>query len=558
MERQCITRDEAPAGRMNGLPADYITLELSPTAHRILVAAQRVLQRDGYAGVTLQRVAAEAGEHKSLVLYHFGSKAALLSMLVDSLWHDLDVELFHSLEELPVRSERRIKALIDSQRRLGHLTTQQQMYMDLFPGLARRGDTRRHLADLNRSYRDLHCRFLSPTGLGNGELAALASLVLAIGDGMAVCLLLRREDVSDAQVYRVLEDMVLSLTRNAQRGVADPPAPAVTLDRRPAGPRTGHGSVAGAADPLADLAPVARKLVRGARTILRRSGFQALTLDAVGREAGEPRSSITYYFGNKQGLITALVQMQLYEERKVAARLLAAAARGHDGSTEPVCATRELLTDLASFRSFFDLLPIMLREPEYQALQARHDRWLAGRIAAGLRESGISALAAHADALAVLQIAAADGLAMQMLSDPSGYDPLPSLAILGRRSGTMPRRPPRRPSGHSPATGDGRGGYGTMHAQQAGTTGDPGMLKLGVDVGGTFTDVCVLDAASGEVWIEKLPSTPATSRSRFVDGRAPVLEKAGRGARRRRTSSCTAPPWRPTPCSSTRARRRRS
>jgi len=432
VERQCIPRDEAPAARMNGLPADYITYELSPTAHRILMAAQRVLQRDGYAGVTLQRVAAEAGEHKSLVLYHFGSKAALLTMLVDSLWHDLDVELFHSLEDLPERSERRIQALIDSQRRLGHLTTQQQMYMDLFPGLARRSDTRRHLADLNRSYRDLHRRFLSPTGLGDGELAALASLVLAVGDGMAVCLLLRPDDVADAEVYRLLEDMVLSLTRNVRKGVADPPAPAVTLDRRPSGPRTGHGSVADAPNPLVDLAPVARKLVRGARTILRRSGLQALTLDAVGREAGEPRSSITYYFGNKQGLISALVQMQLYEERKVAARLLDDAAHGHDGSREPVCATRELLTDLASFRSFFDLLPIMLREPEYQALQAGHDRWLAGRVAAGLRESGISALAAHADALAVLQIAAADGLAMQMLSDPSGYDPLPSLTILRR------------------------------------------------------------------------------------------------------------------------------
>ncbi len=65
-------------------------------------------------------------------------------------------------------------------------------------------------------------------------------------------------------------------------------------------------------------------------------------------------------------------------------------------------------------------------------MQAEHDRWLTGVIAAGLRESGVPALAANADALAVLQIAAADGLAMQMLSDPSGFDPQPSLTILGR------------------------------------------------------------------------------------------------------------------------------
>ena len=218
MGRQRSPRDEAPDARPAGLSADYITLELSPTAQRILMAAQRVLQRDGYAGVTLQRVAAEAGEHKSLVLYHFGSKAALLSMLVDSLWHDLDVELFHSLESLPERSERRIHALIESQRQIGHLTAQQQMYMDLFPGLTRQSDTRRQLGDLNRSYRDLHRRFLSATGLEHDPLLALASLVLAIGDGMAVCLLVRPDEIDDVGVYRLLEDMVLSLAGDVQPG----------------------------------------------------------------------------------------------------------------------------------------------------------------------------------------------------------------------------------------------------------------------------------------------------------------------------------------------------
>lgn len=54
------------------------------------------------------------------------------------------------------------------------------------------------------------------------------------------------------------------------------------------------------------------------------------------------------------------------------------------------------------------------------------------------------------------------------------------------------------------------------------------MLKLGVDVGGTFTDVCLLDADSGQVWIEKLPSTPHDQSVAFVDGVLCVLDKAGR------------------------------
>jgi N-methylhydantoinase A len=54
------------------------------------------------------------------------------------------------------------------------------------------------------------------------------------------------------------------------------------------------------------------------------------------------------------------------------------------------------------------------------------------------------------------------------------------------------------------------------------------MLKLGVDVGGTFTDLCLLDAASGQVWIEKLPSTPHDQSLAFLDGVLRVLKKAER------------------------------
>jgi N-methylhydantoinase A len=56
------------------------------------------------------------------------------------------------------------------------------------------------------------------------------------------------------------------------------------------------------------------------------------------------------------------------------------------------------------------------------------------------------------------------------------------------------------------------------------------MLKLGVDVGGTFTDLCLLDADSGQVWIDKLPSTPADQSLAFMDGILQVLEKAGKPA----------------------------
>jgi AcrR family transcriptional regulator len=46
---------------------------------RILEAAIEVLKSDGYAGLTIAKVAARAGESKPLVAYHYGSKQGLVS-----------------------------------------------------------------------------------------------------------------------------------------------------------------------------------------------------------------------------------------------------------------------------------------------------------------------------------------------------------------------------------------------------------------------------------------------------------------------------------------------
>jgi AcrR family transcriptional regulator len=45
---------------------------------RILEAAIEVLKADGYAGLTIAKVAAVAGESKALVAYHYGSKQGLV------------------------------------------------------------------------------------------------------------------------------------------------------------------------------------------------------------------------------------------------------------------------------------------------------------------------------------------------------------------------------------------------------------------------------------------------------------------------------------------------
>jgi N-methylhydantoinase A len=51
--------------------------------------------------------------------------------------------------------------------------------------------------------------------------------------------------------------------------------------------------------------------------------------------------------------------------------------------------------------------------------------------------------------------------------------------------------------------------------------------RLGVDVGGTFTDLLLVNEKSGGTWSAKVPSTPADQSIGVLNGIARVCDKAG-------------------------------
>ncbi|MBL6080537.1 hydantoinase/oxoprolinase family protein [Belnapia sp. T18] len=57
-------------------------------------------------------------------------------------------------------------------------------------------------------------------------------------------------------------------------------------------------------------------------------------------------------------------------------------------------------------------------------------------------------------------------------------------------------------------------------------------LLVAVDIGGTFTDITLQDAATGQAWTAKTPSTPADPSEAFLTGVALALEAAGLPAQR--------------------------
>ena len=61
-------------------------------------------------------------------------------------------------------------------------------------------------------------------------------------------------------------------------------------------------------------------------------------------------------------------------------------------------------------------------------------------------------------------------------------------------------------------------------------TQTPRRIRIGIDTGGTFTDVVAFDETSGELVTTKTPSTPANPADGFLNGVHKVLDLHGRPA----------------------------
>lgn len=66
---------------------------LSQGAHRILEVAAHLFARQGYAGVSINDIAAEVGVSKANVFHHFASKEALYLAVIDAACDEFKTEL---------------------------------------------------------------------------------------------------------------------------------------------------------------------------------------------------------------------------------------------------------------------------------------------------------------------------------------------------------------------------------------------------------------------------------------------------------------------------------
>lgn len=170
------------------------------------------------------------------------------------------------------------------------------------------------------------------------------------------------------------------------------------------------------------LAPTARRLLEAARQLLIRSGYQSLTAEAIGREAGVQKSLINYYFGSKQGLLMTLIDWLVSDTLWQTRRRLSATVDEGDPSRLVAGTTEAMLDDPQSYRLFFDLLPRLLEEPTMVTRLTELYR--------AYRDMNVRALWADRSEsppelvkdLAAMTLALADGLAVQVLAEPGSVD----------------------------------------------------------------------------------------------------------------------------------------
>jgi AcrR family transcriptional regulator len=153
---------------------------------RILEAALEVMKAEGYAGTTLAKVAAKAGESKALVAYHYGSKQGLVSAAGREIADQITSEVLAAIDgatsvEQVVQGVRAgTDKLLDEDVRIGRL------YFDLAAVSVVDEDVRKTVSEVNAGWRRVVGDLLKEAGVPAARARALTVMVIAGNQGMAL------------------------------------------------------------------------------------------------------------------------------------------------------------------------------------------------------------------------------------------------------------------------------------------------------------------------------------------------------------------------------------
>lgn len=158
----------------------------SGARERILDACLEVLKSEGYAGVTIAKIAARAGENKALVSYHFGSKQGAIAAAARLLGGIITEEVSGALAgaTTPTDVVRRLLdgvwALLERDVRLA------RAYFDLNAVSVVEDDVRSVMREVKTGFRQVGFDSLRGAGVSESRARTGSTMVIAGAEGLSL------------------------------------------------------------------------------------------------------------------------------------------------------------------------------------------------------------------------------------------------------------------------------------------------------------------------------------------------------------------------------------
>lgn len=196
-----MPRDEDASGAVSAGADAGRGVELPETAQRVLEAAKSIIAERGLPALTLDAVAAESGEYRSAIRYHFGDKAGLLSAVMDSTaLSPLTLPLFAAVSTSGT-GRSRAAAHLTALRMVSADREQFRLFWALLPHMLNDAGLRARLAGLYGGYAHINRQALGVEAAGPLEerrLRGLARLLTAACDGLGLMTCLQGDEGDEA------------------------------------------------------------------------------------------------------------------------------------------------------------------------------------------------------------------------------------------------------------------------------------------------------------------------------------------------------------------------
>ncbi len=178
------------------------------------------------------------------------------------------------------------------------------------------------------------------------------------------------------------------------------------------------GRLEGVEDPAARLTPAGARVLDAAVALASDEGLRAVTAESLARVSGEPSSSVLHYFGDKRGLVAAVVAASDYRFGHAVAKAAGRVVPQRPAPAAVAGVVQRVFKQPGWMRLFFDVLPVVLRDDDLRARQAAFLDALRSGPTALLRRDGVDE--DESSLLGLLTQSLVIGLAIQKLVDPRG------------------------------------------------------------------------------------------------------------------------------------------